>query len=312
MSLLPQYIESWFKSPHFTRLDNPNQISEYNEVGQLNIQHLPPRRETTIQSLIRVLEATSLIKYDTSTLTPLSRPLQKNTKSPIFETEYEDEIFHHFRQLEKRLHLDISKLSKIQPNLDSLLSLRKGLLERVVASHEDLNLSLETLFLCGNYIDRFLSEKKVDSSKFSLLGATCLLLASKFEEGCPPLIEDVLWTFGISHFFEVIVRAERQVLQTLQFELSWPGPISFLRRLQKIDEDDHVASLISEYLLELALIEPSCVGLLPSHVAAATYCCSKLLLQRFNWVSKDLAFFIYHTKIKGLDYNSYTIFRLRV
>ena len=51
----------------------------------------------------------------------------------------------------------------------------------------------ETLFLAVNIIDRFLSKRQVAKDKLQLVGATCLLIASKMEDMWPPLVRDLVY-----------------------------------------------------------------------------------------------------------------------
>jgi hypothetical protein len=46
----------------------------------------------------------------------------------------------------------------------------------------------ETLFMCVNLLDRYLSEETVLKSQFQLLGISTLFIASKYEEIYPPHI----------------------------------------------------------------------------------------------------------------------------
>ncbi len=78
-----------------------------------------------------------------------------------------------------------------------------------------------------NYIDRFLSVKVVSLNKLQLVGATAIFVAARYEEiNCPLHRRSSAW--WIRATMEEILRAERFMLGMLQFELGWPGPVSFL------------------------------------------------------------------------------------
>ena len=61
-------------------------------------------------------------------------------------------------------------------------SMRAVLMDWLVQVHGRFALLPETLFLTVNYVDRFLSAKIVSIGKLQLVGATALLIASKYEE----------------------------------------------------------------------------------------------------------------------------------
>ncbi|KAL2236964.1 UNVERIFIED_CONTAM: Cyclin-A2-1 [Sesamum indicum] len=55
---------------------------------------------------------------------------------------------------------------------------------------EEYRLVPDTLYLTVNLIDRFLSENYIEKQKLQLLGVTCMLIASKYEEICAPRVEE--------------------------------------------------------------------------------------------------------------------------
>ena len=65
--------------------------------------------------------------------------------------------------------------------------MRGILIDWLVEVAEEYRLEAETLYLAVNYIDRFLSFVPVNRSKLQLVGVTCMLIASKYEEIHPPV-----------------------------------------------------------------------------------------------------------------------------
>ena len=61
-------------------------------------------------------------------------------------------------------------------------SMRSVLIDWVVQVHYRFSLLPETLFLCVNFIDRFLSCKIISMDRLQLVGATAMLIAAKYEE----------------------------------------------------------------------------------------------------------------------------------
>lgn len=58
--------------------------------------------------------------------------------------------------------------------------------------HYKFRLLPETLFLCLNMIDRVLQiNTKIPKKKLQLMGGTCMLIASKYEEYRPPEVRDI-------------------------------------------------------------------------------------------------------------------------
>lgn len=164
--------------------------------------------------------------------------------------------------------------------------MRSILMEWVVQVHARFNLLPETLFLAVNCIDRFLSVKPVSIAKLQLVGATALLVAAKYEEVSHPSLEEMQFMVSGGYDALEIRKAERFMLSMLKFDLGWPGPMSFLRRISKADDYDLQTRTLAKYLLEVTILDERFVACTPSFLAAGAHCLSRLLLQkRGGWVS---------------------------
>lgn len=163
-------------------------------------------------------------------------------------------------------------------------SMRSVLMDWLVQVHERFGLLPETLFLTVNYIDRFLSHKIVSMGKLQLVGATAILLASKYEEINCPSLDEIVYMVDKAYPAEEILKAERFMLSILNFELGWPGPMSFLRRVSKADDYDLDTRTLAKYFLELTIMDERFVATPPSFLAAGAHCLSRLILNKGDWV----------------------------
>src|SRR6478752_2506245 len=87
-------------------------------------------------------------------------------------------------------------------------SMRSVLMDWLVQVHNRFGLLPETLFLTVNYIDRFLSQKIVSIGKLQLVGATAILVASKYEEINCPSLYDITYMVDWGYSKEEILKAE--------------------------------------------------------------------------------------------------------
>jgi hypothetical protein len=71
-----------------------------------------------------------------------------------------------------------------QPEINE--GMRAILVDWLVDVHRKFELSLETLYLTINVIDRFLAIKTVPRRELQLVGISAMLMASKYEEIWPP------------------------------------------------------------------------------------------------------------------------------
>ena len=68
------------------------------------------------------------------------------------------------------------------------------------------------------------------------------------------------------------------MINTLNFEFGWPGPMSFLRRVSKADDYEYDTRTVAKYLLETSIMEPELVAAPPSWLAAGAYYLSKIII----------------------------------
>lgn len=214
--------------------------------------------------------------------------------------EYGEDIFKYMRELEVRAHtsrrckahIDQRFQVTMQPDpyymdrqTEIQWSMRSVLMDWLVQVHNRFSLLPETLFLTVNYIDRFLSKKVVSIGKLQLVGATAILVASKYEEINCPSLQEIVYMVDNGYSVEEILKAERFMLSMLGFELGWPGPMSFLRRVSKADDYDLETRTLAKYFLELTIMDERFVSTPPSFLAAGAHCLSRLILEKGDWVS---------------------------
>jgi len=162
-------------------------------------------------------------------------------------------------------------------------SMRSVLIDWLTQVHNRFQLLPETLFLAVNYIDRFLSCKIVSLGKLQLVGATALFVAAKYEEINCPSVQEIVYMVDGGYTVEEILKAERFMLSMLQFELGWPGPMSFLRRVSKADDYDLETRTLAKYFLEVTIMDERFVACAPSFTAAGAHCLARLMLRKGDW-----------------------------
>lgn len=163
-------------------------------------------------------------------------------------------------------------------------SMRSVLMDWVVQVHARFNLLPETLHLAVNCIDRFLSRKIVSLGKVQLVGAIAILVAAKYEEINCPSVSEIVYMVDNGYTVDEILKAERYMLSMLQFELGWPGPMNFLRKISKADDYDLETRTLAKYFLEITIMDERFLACTPSYSAAAAHCLSRMMLGKGIWV----------------------------
>jgi len=199
---------------------------------------------------------------------------------PLMVAEYVVEIFDYLKKLE----------ISTQPNADYMehqedleWKMRGILVDWLIEVHTRFHLLPETLFLAVNIIDRFLSSKVVQLDRLQLVGVTAMFIASKYEEVLSPHVANFRHVADDGFTEAEILSAERYVLSALNYDLSYPNPMNFLRRISKADEYDIQTRTLGKYLMEISLLDHRFMNYLPSHVAAAAMYLARTILERGPW-----------------------------
>lgn len=200
-------------------------------------------------------------------------------KDVAMVTEYTNDIFDHLYERELKMTPKCNYLLEKESKYYLRPGLRAILVDWLVEVHEKFRCVQETLLLALNIMDRFLSTNKVTVSKLQLLAVTSLFIAAKFEEINLPKLSNYAYITDGAASTEDIKSAELFMLRSLNFDLAWPNPLNFLRRISKADYYDPKTRLIAKYLLEYAYCCPKFVHLRASYVSAmAMYIARKIAI----------------------------------
>ncbi|KAL1306808.1 hypothetical protein AAFC00_005465 [Neodothiora populina] len=252
-------------------------------------ENAAPVAKRTVKEEVRVESTTP--KEEVELNLPLEKTLEELAREakdldsedlddPLMVAEYVHEIFDYMKELE----------ITTQPNPDYMDSqselewkMRGILVDWLLEVHTRFRLLPETLFLAVNIIDRFLSTKVVQLDRLQLVGVTAMFIASKYEEVLSPHVQNFRHVADDGFTEQEILSAERFVLAALDYDLSYPNPMNFLRRISKADNYDIQTRTLGKYLLEIGCLDYRFIKYPPSHVAAAAMYLARLVLDRGEW-----------------------------
>lgn len=204
----------------------------------------------------------------------------EDVDDPLMAAEYVHEIFEYLGELEVATLPNANYMDHQQ---DLEWKMRGILVDWLIEVHNRFHLLPETLFLAVNIIDRFLSQKAVQLDRLQLVGVTGMFIASKYEEVLSPHVGSFRHVADDGFSEEEILAAERWVLQTLNYDLSYPNPMNFLRRISKADYYDIHTRTLGKYLMEISLLDHRFMKYLPSHIAAASMYLARAVLGKGEW-----------------------------
>jgi hypothetical protein len=241
---------------------------------------LQPVSQTDLESEVSS-PAVESVAAPTFEMTDEIRALEaEDVDDPLMVAEYANDIFEYLRDLEVKTIPNPNYMSH-QDDLE--WKMRGILVDWLIEVHTRFHLLPETLFLAVNIIDRFLSEKVVPLVRLQLVGITAMFIASKYEEVLSPHVENFKRIADDEYEEAEILSAERFVLTTLDYDLSYPNPMNFLRRVSKADNYDYQSRSVGKYLMEISLLDYRFMPYRPSHIAAAAMFLARLMLDRGEW-----------------------------
>jgi hypothetical protein len=187
-------------------------------------------------------------------------------EDPLLVAEYANNIYAYLRHLEERVDLRADFLAgaqNITPKMRSIL------VDWLVQVHVRFHLLPETLYQTVSTIDRFMQTcPSLPKEQLQLIGVSAMFIASKYEEIYAPDIADFVYITDNAYTQQQILQTEMRILHALNFDLSYPLALSFLRRFSKADEASIELHSMAKYLLELQLVEHQFSHVRPSMQAA--------------------------------------------
>jgi hypothetical protein len=176
-----------------------------------------------------------------------------------------------------------------QPHID--WNCRNIVVLWLVDVHQEFNLRPETLFLCIQIFDRYLTRRVIGREQLQLLGLTSLWIACKHDEvnSRVPSLEHLVWicceAFNSSQFKSM----ELDVCFVLDFQFNVPVPetflklqVAFIARENQKEFDKKVINL-ARYLMEVSLIHRRFMIVPPSILSISSFVLAEALLQSKTW-----------------------------
>ena len=191
--------------------------------------------------------------------------------------EYSPEIYAYLRHLESAnlIKDDYLRGCSITSKMRSLL------VDWLVSVHQQFELLPETLYRSVNILDRYLQleGKNTQKDQLQLVGVVAMLLACKIEEIYLPTIDDFVYSTDNAYTEEEMKEQELKMMSVLNFNLTCPIPLNFLRRYSRAGDVDVLEHSLSKYILELCLMDYSQLAVCASMSSAAALHLSLLLLE---------------------------------
>lgn len=238
------------------------------------------------QSISKGLKTPSTQNSTCPSLSQTASPGASERKNPQLVLAYRDRIkqFISKRDLEQKVETKfLSKQNDINGKMRGIL------VDWLVDVSAKFKLLPETFFAAVNLLDRFLERRQVQRTRLQLVGITCLMVMSKFEEIYPPSVRDYVCVCDRAYSQEELLDMEAEVLQALQFDLAVTSSLVFYREMAPQLKLSPKPLVFGEYLLETALLSENAFKFSNRELACgAIFLVNKIFKCKKNF-GKDLA-----------------------
>ncbi|XP_043560618.1 G2/mitotic-specific cyclin-B3 isoform X3 [Chiloscyllium plagiosum] len=190
---------------------------------------------------------------------------EENLKDPFLNAIYVNDIFNYMKEREKQFVL--KGYMEKQPDLN--IEMRGILVDWMVEVQENFELNHETLYLAVKLVDHYLALTVCMRETLQLLGSTAILIAAKFDERCPPCVDDFLYICDDAYQREELLSMEVNILRTMKFDINIPVAYRFLRRYAKCARANLETLTLARYICELTLQEYEFIWESASKLAAS-------------------------------------------
>ncbi|XP_066878969.1 G2/mitotic-specific cyclin-B3 [Kogia breviceps] len=211
-------------------------------------------------------------------ITPLE-DIDKDHSDPFFNSIYAKDIFSYMKEREEKFIL--KKYMTRQTDINS--DMRAILVDWLVEVQMTFEMSHETLYLAVKLVDHYLMEVICKRDKLQLLGSTAFLIAAKFEEPCPPCVDDFLYICDDIYKRDEMLAMEISILNTLKFDINIPIAYHFLRRYAKCLRASMKTLTLSRFICEMTLQEYDYVQERASKLAAGSFLLALYMEKLRHW-----------------------------
>ncbi|XP_029785946.1 G2/mitotic-specific cyclin-B3 [Suricata suricatta] len=211
-------------------------------------------------------------------MTPLE-DIDKNHNDPFFNSIYAKDIFSYMKEREENFIL--KKYMHRQTDISSCM--RAILVDWLVEVQMTFEMSHETLYLAVKLVDHYLMEVICKRDKLQLIGSTAFLIAAKFEEPCPPCVDDFLYICDDIYQRDEMLSMEISILQTLKFDINIPIAYHFLRRYARCLHASMKTLTLSRFICEMTLQEYDYIQERASKLAAGSFLLALYMKKLGHW-----------------------------
>ncbi len=201
--------------------------------------------------------------------------------------EYFDDICEELAKNEDKYLVDPQYMSN-QPDINHRM--RAILIDWLIDVHLKYRLLPQTMYICVNLIDRYLSKAETNRAKLQLVGVTAMFIACKYEEIYPPELKDFVYITDGAYVKSDVLKMETKMLSKLNFDVTFPTQWTLFETYKrKLDLDEKTFKL-AWFLMELCLIDYKILKFKMSQIAASAIliAAKNNRVYKNNWLKENI------------------------
>jgi hypothetical protein len=155
--------------------------------------------------------------------------------------------------------------------------------------------SNETLFICINIMDRYISKKKIALNNYQLVGISSYLIASKYEDTNSPSVDDLIYISKNIYTHNDIIEMEKDILSVLNFDIFSVSSYQFFSFFYLVSNlNNKILFCLGHLILELCLLNIDIMSYDPSQLAIASLLIAKKSLELKGGLSNIKSYYNYN------------------
>ena len=155
--------------------------------------------------------------------------------------------------------------------------------------------SNETLFMCINIMDRYITKKKITLNNYQLVAISSYLIASKYEDTNSPSIDDLIYISKNIYSHNNIIQMEIDILSTLNFDIFSVSSYQFFSFFYLISNlNNKILFCLGHLILELCLLNIDLMSYDSSQLAIGSFIIAKKSLEIKGGLSNIKLFYNYN------------------
>jgi len=210
---------------------------------------------------------------------------------PFQTPQYAQDIFLYFKERESKF----IPRRYMEHQTELTCDMRSVLVDWLVEVQESFELNHETLYSAVRLVDLYLSNTTVNKENLQLVGTTAMLISSKFEERCPPCVDDFLYICDDAYTRRDLIQMEMSILKAVDFDIGLPLSYSFLRRYARVSKASMETLTLARFILETSLMDYDLLGVKDSLMAASALMLAFQMQNTSDW-SPTLQYYSSFTK----------------